>query len=128
MFRDKDEIREIFEVVYPENVRTKNIEGYAEMYTENALWMPPNAPDRCGIPDIITGFMGQIANQDIDPIFTAEEIEVFNDFGYVNGLSVATIYPHDGSPSTETRFRALWVMKKECESWKIYRQIWNVKP
>jgi uncharacterized protein (TIGR02246 family) len=126
--RDKEEIRRVFEEVYPENVRTKDIAGYAEMYTENALWMPPNAPDRCGITDIIEGFEKQIAHQDIDPIFTAEEIEVIGDFGYVTGSSIATIIPHDGSPTKQARYRALWLMKKDCGTWKIERQIWNNKP
>ncbi|MBD2664117.1 hypothetical protein B6N60_03738 [Richelia sinica FACHB-800] len=125
--RDREEIRRVFEEVYPENVRTKNIEGYAEMYTDSALWMPPNGPDRCGITDIIEGFASQIAHQNIDPIFTAEEIEVFDDMGYVIGLSIATITPHDGSPTKQARYRALWLMKKDCGTWKIDRQIWNNK-
>ncbi|MDJ0532796.1 MAG: SgcJ/EcaC family oxidoreductase [Xenococcaceae cyanobacterium MO_207.B15] len=125
---DRDEIRKVFEEVYAENVRTKNLQGYGEMYTENALWMAPNVADRCGREDIIEGFAATIANQDIDPIFTADEIEVMGDFGYVIGISVATIYPNDGSPAKQVKFRALWLMKKEFGNWKIDRQIWNNKP
>ena len=125
---DRDEIRKVFEEVYAENVRTKNLQGYGEMYTENALWMAPNVADRCGREDIIEGFAATIANQDIDPIFTADEIEVMGDFGYVIGISLATIYPNDGSPPKQAKFRALWLMKKEFGNWKIYRQIWNNKP
>lgn len=127
MNNDKDEIRQVFEEVYAANVRSRDLQGYAEMYTENALWMPPDQPDRCGIPDIVEGFAAQIAEQDIDPIFVAEEIEVMGDFGYVIGISQATIHPHDGSPSKEVKFRALWLMKKEYGIWKIDRQIWNSK-
>lgn len=125
---DYDEIKRIFEVVYAENVRTKNLEGYGEMYTENALWMPPDAPDRCGIADIIAGFAATVANQSIDPVFTADEIEVIGDFGYVVGISIATIYPDDGSPSRDAKYQALWLMKKVQGIWKIDRQIWNNKP
>ena len=70
----------------------------------------------------------EIARQDIDPTFIAEEIEVRGEVGYVVGTSHATIYPHDGSPSKEVNFRALWLMKKDEDIWKIDRQIWNVKP
>lgn len=125
---DQDQIRSVFEEVYPANVRTGDLSAYASMYTEDALWMAPNVPDRCGIPDIVEGFAASIANQDIDPTFTAEEIEVMGDFGYVVGISVATVTPHDGSPSKQVKFRALWLMKKEQEIWKIDRQIWNNKP
>lgn len=128
MNNDKDKIREVFEEVYAANVRSRDLQGYAEMYTDAALWMPPDQADRLGIPEIVEGFAAQIANQDIDPIFVAEEIEVMGNFGYVVGTSQATIYPKDGSPSKDVKFRALWLMKKEGDTWKIDRQIWNVKP
>ena len=124
---DRELIREVFEEVYAANVRARDLEGYGRMYTNDALWMPPDQPDRRGIPDIVEGFAAQIAKQNIDPTFIADEIEVMGDFGYVVGTSDATIYPIDGSPSKEVKFRALWLMKKEGDIWKIDRQIWNVK-
>ena len=129
MSPDQEAIRKVFEEVYPENVRTKNLEGYGQMYTENALWMPPDAPDRCGISDIVEGFAGTVANQSIEPIFKAEEIEVTQTgtFGYVVGISDATIYPDNGEPR-QAKYKALWLMKKEGEKWLIDRQIWNNKP
>lgn len=125
---DKDKIREVFEEVYAANVRSGDLQGYASMYTEDALWMPPNVPDQRGITEIVEGFADQIAKQDIDPIFTTEEIEVMGDFGYVVGMSQATIRPKDGSASKEVKFRAVWLMRKEQGIWKIARQIWNSKP
>jgi uncharacterized protein (TIGR02246 family) len=125
---DREQIRVVFEDVYAANVRGRDLEGYAQMYTDDALWMPPDRADRRGIPDIVEGFAAQIANQDIHPTFIAEEIEVRGDVGYVVGTSHATLYPHDGSASKEVKFRALWLMKKEGDTWKIDRQIWNVKP
>ncbi len=118
----------VFEEVYAANVRARDLEGYGNMYTNEALWMPPDQADRRGIPDIVEGFAAQIANQNIEPTFLADEIEVMGDFGYVVGTSDATIYPINGDPSKKVYFRALWLMKKEGDIWKIDRQIWNVKP
>ncbi|QYX31280.1 YybH family protein [Sphaerospermopsis torques-reginae] len=126
--QDKEEIRRVFEETYAENVRTRNLDGYADMYTEDALWMAPDVDDRCGIADIVEGFAQSIDKKDIHPIFTAEEIEVMGDFGYVIGISHATIHPHNGSAENKVIFRALWLMKKESGIWKIDRQIWNKKP
>ncbi len=126
--QDYEVIKKIFENVYAYKVKKKDLKGYGEMYTEDALWIAPNVPDRQGKADIIEGFKATIANQDIDPVFTAEEIKVIDDFGYVIGTSIAKISPHDGSPTKEVIFRALWLMKKEQKQWKIDRQIWNVKP
>ena len=128
MNNDKEQIREVFEEVYAANVRGRDLEGYGKMYTEDALWMPPDKPDRRGIPDIVEGFAAEIAEQNIDPTSIAEEIEVRGDVGYVVGRSHATIYPMDGSPSKEVKFGVLWLMKKEGDIWKIDREIWNVKP
>jgi uncharacterized protein (TIGR02246 family) len=128
MNNDQEQIRMVFEEVYPANVRGRDLERFAEMYTNEALRMPPDQADRRGIPDIVEGFAAQIANQNIDPTFIAEEIEVRGDVGYVIGTTHATVYPHDGSASKEIKFQGLWLMKKEGDIWKIDRQIWNVKP
>lgn len=125
---DQEEIRRIFEEVYAYNVRSRDLQGYSEMYTEDALWMPPDGTDRCGIPEIVEGFEMMISQQEIDPTFTAEEIRVFDDFGYVIGYSIAIISPLDGSPSRQVKYKALWLMKKEYGNWKIDRQIWNKQP
>ena len=125
---DKEKIRSVFEEVYAANVKSEDLCGYGEMYTEDALWMAPNVPDRIGINDIVEGFSEQIASNKIEPIFTAEEIEVIGDFAYVLGNSIATISPKDGSPSKLVKFRALWLMKKQGDNWKISHQIWNNKP
>lgn len=125
---DRDEIRKVFEAVYADNVRNKNLQGYGEMFTENAIWMPPNEPDRCGREDIIEGFSHQVASQKIEPVFIADEIQVMGDSGYVIGMSHATIYPDDGGAARQAKFRALWLMKKVKGEWKIDRQIWNNKP
>lgn len=55
-------------------------------------------------------------------------IEVMGDIGSVIGISIANIYPDDGSPSKTIKFRALWLMKKENGQWLIDRQIGNKKP
>ncbi|WP_013334265.1 YybH family protein [Gloeothece verrucosa] len=133
MDSDKQAIQKVFEVDYPTYVRNKDRENYGTMYTENALWMPPNAPDRCGIPDILIGYDAAIGveNKQIDPTFTAEEIHVIGDLGYVLGISNATITttnPDGTSSISKVLYRALWLMKKEQDTWKIHRQIWNVKP
>ena len=61
-------------------------------------------------------------------MFTAEEIEVINDLGYLIGISIANITPRDGSPSKQVKYRALWLMKKQDGVWKINRQIWIAQP
>lgn len=45
-YQDLDEIRRLFEEIYPSNIRNRDVQGYADMYTENAVWIPPGDTTR----------------------------------------------------------------------------------
>ncbi len=125
---DRNQIQTIFEETYPNNVRAKDPQAYAALFTEAALQMPPDMPDHYGQDAIAAGFAQQITDKDLDPTLTAEEIQLMGDYGYVTGIAMITVYPHDGSPSVQLKFRGFWLMKKEAGEWRIDRQIWNAKP
>ncbi|ESA38562.1 ketosteroid isomerase [Leptolyngbya sp. Heron Island J] len=125
---DRNQIQKIFEETYPNNVRAKDPQVYAALFTKAALQMPPDVPDHYGQDEIATGFAQQIADKDLDPTLTAEEIEIMGDYGYVTGIAMIVVHPHDGSSSMQLKFRGVWLMKKEEGEWRIDRQIWNAKP
>ena len=124
---DRDEIREVFEQTYARCMREKDRDAYLNMYTEGVWWMPPGGSDLFRREDVGEAFARMVENQDIDPVFTADEVVVTGEVGYVTGMSDATIRKPGAKP-TLVRFRALWIMKKEDGRWKIDRQIWNEKP
>lgn len=124
---DRNQIKAIFEETYPKIARAKDPQEYAAMFTGSAVQMPPNVSDHYGQAAIAAGFAEQVADKDLDPTLTVEEIEIMGDFGYVTGIAMVTVYPHDGSPAIQIKFRGLWLMKKEQGQWKIHRQIWNQK-
>ena len=124
---DRNQIQTIFEEIYPKNARSKDPQRYAAMFTQAAVQMPPDVPDRYGRADIAAGYAEQVADKDLDPTLTVEEIQVMDDHGYVTGIAMVTVHPNDGSPSLQIKFRGLWLMKKEDGEWKIDRQIWNKK-
>lgn len=125
---DRSQIQTIFEETYPNNVRAKDPQAYAALFTETAVQMPPEMPDHYGRDAIAAGFAQQITDKDLDPTLTVEEIQLIEDYGYATGIAMITVYPHDGSPSVQLKFRGFWLMKKEEGEWKIDRQIWNAKP
>lgn len=125
---DRNQIQTIFEDIYPARARARNPQEYADMFTEAAIQMPPNVPDRYGRADIATGYAEQIADKDLDPSLSVEEIEVTGDTGYATGIALVTIHPHDGGSPIQIKFRGFWLMKKAQGEWKIHRQIWNEKP
>jgi uncharacterized protein (TIGR02246 family) len=124
-FEEQEYIRTLFEEVYPTNTRNGDLSSYGDMYTKDAIVTTPDVPDRVGVEDIVQGLATSIEKESIDPVFTAEEIEVTGDLGYVAGTCSTTVYPHDGSPSNRVRYRVSWSMKKEAGIWKIDRETWN---
>ena len=126
---DEKKIRELFEVTYPQNVKNRDINAYRRMYTEDALWSPPKTEVECQGPDAIAeAFAKQIADVDIDPVFTADEICVLGHIAYVWGTSKATVTHHADHSVNHVNFRALWIVRRENNAWLIARQLWNTKP
>jgi len=122
------EMRHIFVDVLPSKVRSRDTYGYAALFAEDAVWCRPEAPDCVGPAEIQRGVSEILADQDIDPVFTADEVEVLGSYGYVFGRSAETLRPHDGSPSSVVYSRELWVFREVAGAWKIFRMIWNIKP
>lgn len=125
---DSDELKKLFEEVYAKNLRTGDVNSYVAMFTKDAFWMPPGAPDRRGVNEIAQAFGMQSISVNIEPKLTAEEIQVMGNFGYIVGSSLATISPKDGSEAHKVKLRVVWLLRKEEGSWKIAREIWNAKP
>lgn len=123
--KDREEIKRIFEVVLPSRVRDRDIEGYASLFTKDAIWVPPDEVQREGPTEIAEALTRLLAHQNIDPTFTAEHIGVSARLGYVFGKSKEILKPIDGGSSSIAHSRELWVMRKERGNWKIFRMLWN---
>lgn len=129
LHQDQQSIKKLIEETYPANVKASDGTGYANMFTKDALWMPPDAPDFRGVQEIADEITNRFQQFTITPTITAEEIEVItNNFAYVVGKANAVLYPKDRSESMDLNFRPVWLLRKENGTWKIARQIWNTKP
>ncbi len=126
--RDVAAIRTLLFETYPSHVMAHDAAGYADLYTTDVLWCPPNAPDqtsREGVKNGIQGLFDKFAFQvDLQP----EEIEIMGDFSYVIGSVDGVFTPRDGSAPVTIRFRIFWLLRREAAGWMISRQIWNNKP
>lgn len=126
--RDEAEIKNIFEVVQPANVRTGDVPGYLSLLTDDIIWCPANGLDRYGLDEVKVGYTEMLAAQSFNPTFTADEIKVMGDFGYALGRATINITPTDGSPPYVAHSRELWLFRKERDDWKMSRMVWNIKP
>jgi len=127
--QDKMEIRNLIESVYASNVKAGNGKRYSNIYTDDALWMPPKAQDRHGQTDIEAGFRDMVKAINIEATLTAEDIQLItNNFAYVVGKARVLVRSKEGTDPKNINLRMMWIMNKHSGKWKIARQIWNQKP
>lgn len=125
---DVDVIKDIFQRQLPEKVRTRDVCGYASLFTEDAAWFPQNGVERRGPGEIAIGLGAVLAGITIDPTFQVDRAEVFGDFGYVLGTSKEVMQPLGGGDTTIAYSRELWHFRKASGSWKISVLLYNLAP
>ena len=121
-------IRQLLSEGYGGLVMASDAAGYAEQYSEDVLWAPPNAPDQTSKEGIVNAIQGLFDKFSFRVNPQPEEIEVQGDFAYVIGSVDGALTPRAGGDPVPIRFRVFWLLRKEAGEWKISRQIWNNKP
>ncbi len=123
------DIRALLVEVYGARINAQDAAGYAnDLYADDVLWAPPDAPDRTDKAGIRAGIQGVFDNFDPDVKLTAKEIEVMGDFAYAVGDVDLKLTPKSGGDVLPVNFRIVWLLVRQEGSWKIKRQIWNKKP
>jgi uncharacterized protein (TIGR02246 family) len=125
---DTATIKKLLSETYGDLVMAHNAAGYANLYSDDVLWSPPNGPDQTskeGIKNGIQGLFDKFMFK-VDP--RPEEVQVQDDFAYAIGTVDGVLTPRDGGAPNAIKFRIVWLLRKEATGWKIFRQIWNNKP
>ena len=125
---DVTTIRQLLSETYGSLVMAHNAAGYADLYSQDVLWAPPNAPDqtsKAGIKNAAQGSFDKFSFK-VNP--QPEEIEVQGDFAYAIGTVNGVLTPRAGGEPNPIKFRIFWLLRREEGDWKIYRQLWNNKP
>lgn len=120
------EARHLVETVYPTVANSGDADAYAALYTPDALWSPPEAPDRRGPAGIRFGYIAK--NADIDARMHVDDVRVMGEFAYVTALARVLILPRVGPGRITHFYRGTWLLRLESGVWKIHRQTWTPKP
>ncbi|GLU34054.1 DUF4440 domain-containing protein [Trinickia caryophylli] len=124
------EIRRFIECDYVEAANSNSAARYSSLYTPDALWSPPRAPDRRGPAAIRFAFVAKQADIHIKMNF--QECGLFRpQFGFATALVEVHVEPFDttsGEGTEDLIYRALWHLRKDGGVWKICRQIFTEKP
>ena len=105
-------IKKLLSETYGSLVMAHNAAGYADMYSDDVLWAPPNGPDQKskeGIKNGIQGLFDKFIFK-VDP--QPEEVEVQNDFAYAVGTVDGVLTPRAGGDPNTIKFRISWLLRK----------------
>ena len=101
-------------------------DALAELYDENAIRMPNEAPAQVGRASIREWFRQETegAERQIDNV--VRDAQVFGDWGYMWGDAEGILTPRDGGEPTVIDSKWISVVRRQPDgSWKTYRDIYN---
>lgn len=111
---DAADIRALLVDAYGARINAQDAPRYAnDLYADDVLWAPPDAPDRTDKAGIQAGIQGVFDNFDPDVKLTAKEIEVMGDFAYAVGNVDLKLTPKSGGDVVRVNFRIVWLLVKQ---------------
>jgi uncharacterized protein (TIGR02246 family) len=113
---------------FEEGVRKGDADRLAQLYTADAIALPPDGPfvrGRDAIRDLWSGVMRDMGLREV--ALETVDLEVAGDTACEVGEARLTLAPSSAAPSTVTvKYVVAW--KKAGGRWQLHRDIWNVKP
>jgi len=113
---------------YEAAVRGGDIDAYAALFSDDAIQMPPAAPDRFGPAEIHAGMKPALSQNKMDVTLAPRETSLLGDRdASVRVVITGTRTPLDGSNPAPINFTCLFLLHEADRIWKIQQQIWTVK-
>lgn len=110
---------------FEEAVRKGDVERLAQLYTPDAMALPPGAPSvkgRDAIKELWSSAIREMALRDVR--LQTLDLEIAGDTACEVGEARLTLEPPSSQPSTVTvKYVVAW--KKAAGRWLLHRDIWN---
>ncbi len=98
----------------------------AALFTDDAVFMPPNAPSAVGKEAIQSWYQTLFDQFTFQLTISRAEAEVADDWAFARGTYTLKLAPKAGGEATEDTGKGLTIWKPQPDgSWKIAREIWN---
>lgn len=103
-----------------------DLEAVIELYTEDAILLPPgNAPIR-GRPAIRQHYARLFRQNDLDVSIESEETRVAGEWAFDRGRTRGQAQPKDGGPVVLIDDTYVMLLRRDAgRGWRIARLIWN---
>ena len=111
---------------FDEAINAGDFEAMAQLYDEDAIRMPAEAPPQMGRDAIREWFRTERGQYDIEIDNVVRDAQVFGDWGYSWGDASGTMTPRDGGEPRTIDSKWMAVTRRQADgSWKTYRDIYN---
>ena len=111
---------------FDEAINAGDFQAVADLYHENAIRMPAEAPAQIGKAAILEWFRLERGQFEIEIDNIVREAEVFGDWGFARGDATGTLTARDGSGTRVIDSKWMSVSRRMADgSWKIHRDIYN---
>jgi len=121
---DEAKIRELISV-YQIALNNEEIEKIPTLYSDQAIFMPPDVPAINGVEEISLTYEYLFSQFDFELEFDIKEVVISENFAYVLSNSEGTITLEDSQTEETSKNQEIFILIKEGDDWKISRYMFN---
>lgn len=121
---DKSEIEKLIQN-YQEVLNSSDVNAIIALYTENAVLLPNAAPTADGLNQVKQTYEYVFENFTYTLKFTVLEIETIGNTAYVRSNSSGNVHIKASGETVTDQNRELFILKKQNDTWKIARYMYN---
>ncbi len=121
---DEAKIRELISV-YQIALNNEEIEKISTLYSEQAIFMPPDVPAIKGVEEIVLTYEYLFSQFDFELEFDIKEVVKSENFAYVVSNSEGTITLENSETEETSKNQEIFILIKEGDDWKISRYMFN---
>jgi len=119
---DEAKIRELISE-YQIALNNEEIEKIPTLYSDQAIFMPPDIPAIKGVEEIVLTYEYLFGQFDFELEFDIKEVVISENFAYVFSNSEGTIESNETEESSKNQ--EIFILIKEGDDWKISRYMFN---
>ena len=121
---DEVKIRELISV-YQNMLNNEEIEKISTLYSEQAIFMPPDVPAIKGVEEVVLTYEYLFSQFDFELEFDIKEVVISENFAYVLSNSEGTITLESDKTEETSKNQEIFILIKEGDNWKISRYMFN---
>jgi len=121
---DEAKIRELI-FAYQSALNNEEIEKMPTLYSEQAIFMPPDVSAINGVEEIVLTYEYLFSQFNFELDFDIKEVEIAENFAYALSNSEGTITLESDETEETSKNQEIFILIKEGDDWKISRYMFN---